>query len=99
VIEYGYIIYNAQVDKTTRQPQLETQLRVYRDGQPVFTGRFGPFNLQSQTDVKRLVGGGSLRLGNELAPGDYALQVIVVDKLAKTERRMTTQGSDFEIVK
>jgi len=99
VIEYGYIIYNAQLDKTTRQPLLETQLRVYRDGQPVFTGRFGPFNLQSQTDVKRLIGGGSLRLGNALAPGDYALQVIVVDKLAKTERRMTTQWIDFEIVK
>jgi len=38
-------------------------------------------------------------LGNDLQPGDYALQLIVTDKLAKEESRVVGQWIDFEIVK
>lgn len=64
-----------------------------------FAGRVNAFNPMAQPDVKRLVAGGSLRLGNELPPGDYVLQVIVADKLAKADHRLATQWIDFEIVK
>ncbi len=36
VIEYGYMIYNAQTEKATGRQQLETQLRLYRDGKQVY---------------------------------------------------------------
>jgi hypothetical protein len=32
-----------------------------------------------------------------LMPGNYALQVIVLDGLAKEDRRMATQSMDFEV--
>ena len=35
-----------------------------------------------------------LKLGGTMKPGDYVLQVVVTDKLAKTT---ATQWSDFEV--
>jgi len=99
VLQYGYLIFNAGVDKTTRQPQLITQVRLVRDGQVVFTGKELPFSTAGQTDLKRLTVGGALQIGSELAPGEYALQVIVSDLSAKEKYRTATQWIDFEIVK
>jgi hypothetical protein len=40
-----------------------------------------------------------LRLGTDLEPGEYVLQVIVTDNLAKEKYRVATQWMDFELVK
>ena len=98
-LEYAYMIYNARLDKATGRPQIETQLRLFRDGQQVFVGKVNAFNSGQQKDLTRLVAGGSLLLGNDLQPGDYALQLIVTDKLAREENRLSSQWIDFEIVK
>jgi hypothetical protein len=42
---------------------------------------------------------GRLRLGPDLTPGEYVLQVIVTDKLAKEKYRSATQWMDFELTK
>jgi VWFA-related protein len=99
VLEYGFVIYGAKPDKSTSRPDLATRLRLYRDGQLVYDGNLRPFDPRTQTDPRQLIAGGSLRLGNELTPGEYALQVIVVDKLAKEKDRLTTGWIDFEIVR
>ena len=99
LLDFGYVIYNAQLDRTTLRPQLTTQVRLFRDGQQVFTGKELPFNADRQTDLKRLVAGGRLRLGTNLQPGEYVLQVIVRDALAKEKYRTASQWIDFEIVK
>ncbi|MGA9770031.1 MAG: VWA domain-containing protein [Blastocatellia bacterium] len=99
VIEYGYMIYNAQPDKSTGQPQLETQLRLYRDGRQVYASPVKQLKTISDADKMRLVAGGSIRLGGDLTVGDYILQVVVTDKLGKDKKYVTTQWIDFEIVK
>jgi hypothetical protein len=99
LLDFGYVIYNAQLDRATLRPQLTTQVRLFRDGQPVFTGKELPFNADRQTDLKRLVAGGRLRLGTNLPPGEYVLQVVVRDALAKEKYRTASQWIDFEIVK
>ncbi|MBD0369645.1 MAG: VWA domain-containing protein [Pyrinomonadaceae bacterium] len=100
VMNYGYMIYNAQADKATRRPQLETQIRIFREGQLVFTGKVQPLDINGQSDLARLAAGGALRLGSDMPPGEYVLQVIVRDLLTKdAKRRTATQWIDFEIVK
>lgn len=100
-LDYGYRIFNAKLDKTTRYPQLTTQIRVYRDGREVYAGTPRPFAFDptEQPDAKRLGIAGGLRLGAEMVPGEYLLQVIVTDALASEKRRTVTQWIDFEIVK
>jgi VWFA-related protein len=97
-LDYRYAIYNAQPDPATNRPQVTTQMRLFRDGQPVFTGRVLPLDASQQEDVKRLGAGGRLRLGPDLTPGSYVLQVVVEDAKAKEKYRTATQWIDFEIV-
>ena len=95
-IMYGYEILNAEVDGD-HKTQLESQTRLFRDGQQVYEGKPNPLPMNGQPDPKRLVAGGTMKLGAQIAPGDYVLQVIVTDKLAKDKFRTATQWMDFEV--
>ncbi|MBA2524508.1 MAG: VWA domain-containing protein [Pyrinomonadaceae bacterium] len=99
VIEYGFSIYNAQIEKASGKPSIQFQVRLFRNGQPVFTGKEIPLDLSNQPDLKRLRVGAAIQLGAEMAPGEYVLQVVVTDLLAKEKRRVVSQWIDFEIVK
>ena len=99
VLNYGYIIYNAHLDKATGHPQLTTRVRLFREGKEVFSGKELSFNAGSQTDFKRLLVGGAIQMGADMAPGEYVLQVVITDALADEKHRTATQWMDFEIVK
>ncbi len=99
IAEYGYVIYNAKVDKATGREELATQLKLYREGRLVYDGGVRPFDPKERTDLGQLIAGGSVKLGNDLTPGEYALQVIVIDKLAKVKEQVATNWIDFEIVR
>jgi VWFA-related protein len=95
-IAYVYQVLNAQPDPQNH-PALQVQTRLFLDGKQVYLGKPAAFNVAGQPDPKRLVGTGSMRLGEKIAPGDYVLQVIVTDKLAKEKFRVAAQSMDFEI--
>lgn len=99
VMVYGLEIYNAQLDKQTAKPQLQTQVRLFRNGQLVFTGKEVAFDSSMQSDTKQLNLVGAMQLGTELAAGEYVLQLIVTDQLAKEKYRVASQWMDFEILK
>lgn len=98
-LEYGLLIYNAGLDKASGKPQLTTQVRLFRDGQQVFSGNALPFNPTGQTDLGRLIVAGALELGTDLPPGEYIFQIIVSNALATEKHRTATQWMDFEIIK
>jgi hypothetical protein len=98
-LQYSIIVYNARLDKATAKPQLRTQVRFFRDGALVFTGKEQPLSETSQPDLKRITVLGAVRLGGELIPGEYVLQITVTDPLADEKHRVATQWIDFEIVK
>lgn len=98
VVEYGLAIYNAELNKATRKPQVLTQVRLFRNGQLVFTGKESSPDT-NQPDLKRLEANGAIQLGSQMEPGEYILQVIVTDLLRKDKHRVVTQWTDFEVVK
>jgi VWFA-related protein len=99
VVEYGLAIYNAQVDRATGKPQLQTQVRLFRDGQPVFVGKEVLLDVSNQPDLRRLATNGAVQLASEMEPGEYVLQLVVTDLLRKDRYRVATQWLDFEVVK
>jgi VWFA-related protein len=99
LMSYNFMIFNAHLDKATNAPQLTTQVRLFRDGKPVFTGKENAFKATSQNDLKRLLAGGVIQLGTDLPPGEYVFQVIVNDQQASEKHRLASQWIDFEIVK
>jgi len=98
-LRYGFVIYNARLDRDSRALRLQVQLRLFRDGQPVFNGKLQPFVLNNPRDLSRLSAGGSITLGADMPPGEYALQVTVNDLLADVSHRSASQWIDFEITK
>jgi VWFA-related protein len=98
-LRYDFHIYNARPDPSTGRPRLQTQVRLFREGQPAYEGKVAPFDTTQQDDLRRLVAGGGVKLSRAAAPGHYALQVVVTDLLAKENRRAATQWIDFEIVR
>jgi len=97
-LSYGFYVYNAHVEKAGA-PQLMTQVILFRDGKPVFTGHPNPMPMDGQPDLKRLVGGGAIQLGTDLPPGDYVLQIIVTDTQADKKHQTASQWMDFAVVK
>jgi VWFA-related protein len=99
IMVYAMVIYNAQLDKASGKPQLQTQVRMFLNGQQVFNGKELPFDASDQPDLKRVPLGGAIQLGSAMAPGEYVFQIVVTDLLAKEKHRVATQWIDFEIVK
>ena len=98
VLQFAYAIYNASLDKSTQLPQLTTQIKLYREGKEVFAGKETVYEANGQADLQRLMAAGGLQLGG-LEEGEYVLQVIVRDMLAKEKQGTTTTWTDFEVVK
>jgi hypothetical protein len=95
---YAFNIYNARVHKDTGKPQLKTQLKMYRDGQLIFVGDEEAFSPLDQTDPKRLLGAGVVRMGSKMVPGEYVIQIVVTDLLAKQKENVTSQWIDFDVI-
>ena len=97
-VDYFFNVYNAEPDKATGRPHVQTQMRLFRDREQVYAGPLTEFNLDNQTDMKTLHAATRIRL-NALQPGEYVLQIVVTDALAPEKRRTATQWIDFEVVK
>ncbi len=98
VMTYALYIYNAKLDNTSR-PQLTAQVKLFRDGAEIFTGKETQFNPGQQTDMQRLVVAGAIKIGTDLTPGDYVIQIVVTDLLADQKHRVSTQWMDFQVLK
>lgn len=96
ILRYTTEIYNAKLDQT-KKPQLQTQIRLFRDGKLVLEGKPTPLNLEGQKDFTKMNFPGALSLGTAMKPGDYVLQIIVIDNLAKSQRKLASQWVQFEI--
>lgn len=97
-LEYSFVVYNARAAKDGR-PSLLSQTRLYHEGRLVFSGEERPATVEGQADLTRLTAGGRMSLGNGLPPGEYVLQVVVRDALARGEQATATQWIDFEVIK
>ncbi len=96
-IIYGYIVIHSKFGGPQKRPQIAVPLRLYRNGQELFAGKPQPVNQKLEDNPADLVGAGILRLGSELTPGEYLIQWIATDPLARKNRRQVSQWIDFEV--
>ncbi len=95
VLSYGFSIYNAKGGGAV--PKLSYRTRVYRDGKPVFDNPVKPI-VPATSDPKSVDFAAALSLGTAMVPGDYVLEITVIDNLAKGKENTSTQFVQFEIV-
>jgi len=79
-----------------KKPQLESQIRLYREGKLMYASRGSSVVSQAAEKGKQLVITGQMKL-NKITPGDYTLQVIVEDNLRHDKYRIAAQAMDFQV--
>ncbi|MDX6612796.1 MAG: hypothetical protein QOD75_1982 [Blastocatellia bacterium] len=77
------IVYNA-ARGSNGQPNLDAQIQISRNGQPVVTSPPRGVAIDATTDLARIVHGADIAL-QSLPPGRYRLQVTISDRIANTQ--------------
>ena len=96
VLRYASEIYNAKLERNS--PKLETRIRVFRNGKLFFDRKAAPFEPTGPATPGKFTFVAAMSLGTEIPVGDYVLQVVVVDTLAKKKNQLATQWVQFEVV-
>lgn len=94
---YNYAIYNAKT-VPGQGVKLQTYVRLFRDGKLIYESEPVHVNTAGQTDLAHIEDRGVLTIGSNLAPGDYVLQLVTTDSLAKEKNQIAAQSIDFEVV-
>jgi VWFA-related protein len=95
-LDYVYQILNAGAN-SAKPIDLQVHTRLFRDGQQVYEGKPMPLQIVTQQDPRHLLATGTMKLGVQMPPGDYVLQVIVIDALSGDKHRTAAQSTDFEV--
>jgi hypothetical protein len=75
------------------------RIRIFRDGKQIYVGEDTRLGLKTQPDWQRIHVAGSLRLAANVQPGEYMIQLLITDTLAKGKNGAAAQWADFEIVR
>lgn len=98
VYRYSVEIYNAALD-AAMQPNVETKVRVFREGKLIMDGPPKRFDPAGQADMGSLRFFGALAIGAQMEPGEYILQIVVIDHVSKEKRLIASQFVQFEVIK
>jgi hypothetical protein len=96
ILRYGFEVYNAKLD-AAKKPNLTAQIRVFREGKLMLEGKQNAVEFLGQTDMQRIKSAGAINLASKMPAGDYILQIIITDNLAKEKRKISTRFVQFEI--
>src|SRR6185369_2082214 len=83
VLRYGFEVYNAKPDGKTIK--LETQANILQSDKVVVQGNVSKFESVDLSTVPRV--SGAISLGQDLKPGEYALEVTVRDVITKQTQK------------
>jgi hypothetical protein len=95
-LDFTCQIFNARLDRSTRKPAIDTEVRVFRGQQQVFATEPRRLDVASAGSA-RATAKGNMPLG-AFEPGSYALQFVVRDTLAKESRGVAAQWIDFDVI-
>jgi VWFA-related protein len=95
---FAYNVYNA-ANETGKLRNLVMNTRIFRDDKVVYSGPEVPISAANQTDLSRLFVNSVLKLGPDLEPGNYYLEVVVTEKDTKEKAEPVIQWIDFQIEK
>ncbi len=96
-VAYAYQVLNARAG-AGGSFQVEARATLYRGGRALGSSPSLPVNTKGQPDPKRLAVTNEFRLGKQLPPGEYVLEIVVTDGNAPERQRSISQAATFEVV-
>jgi hypothetical protein len=70
-------------------PNVETEVKLYRGGGPVASVPASPVEIKNAGD--KLFLSGSMRIPDDLAPGNYTMEVLAYDRLEASKKKQVAQ--------
>jgi VWFA-related protein len=95
-IGWQFQIFNARKG-SDQMPNVSVETRIFREGTEMARSEPMPVPFPANTAPDHLAASGKLLLSSKFVPGDYALQVIVTDNLAKKKNSVVFQSVDFSV--
>jgi VWFA-related protein len=96
-VAYACLLYGAKFEPGTSNSKVEVELKFFHDGMRVFASQ--PIAIDSpkgsEDDIAIV---GKFKLPAAFTPGEYALELIVRDKLAEPKFSVATQWVDLTVV-
>lgn len=96
-LRYGIDIYNSRADSSGNR-QLSKRIKIYKDGKEYYTSQEIPVSIAERPSAGGVTTTGTVKLGPYMPLGEYVLQVIVMDALAKEKSKVASQVVSFDIV-
>jgi VWFA-related protein len=97
-ILWGLVAINPKLKGTPQKSSLTSQVRLYRNGKLFYTGPVRTAQGDMMLDPQHVLEAGILRLGGQLIPGEYLMQVTVTDRFGRKKDAVRSQWSDFDVV-
>jgi VWFA-related protein len=96
ILRFGVELLNLK-NSGNKQSDLRIQSRVFHDRDLVFQSKETKPDLNSLSPTGSYLHNDAIELGQNLLPGDYVLQIVVIDQAAK-KKNVTTQYVQFEVI-
>jgi hypothetical protein len=93
-LSYDSAIFGEFVDRSKSEPKLEMEVRVFRGSDRIFSSQPIPVPAQEPPGIHAA---GEIRLPAAMAPGNYAVQLLVYDPEQKRVQP-AEQWTDFTLV-
>jgi hypothetical protein len=95
-VTYIYTMFNIRPDADKRS-RLDSRVRILREGEEIYASDVTSVTSEPLPDPTRQTRRGSIHLLPNAKPGNYRLELMVVDKLEAAAPRSVTQSIDFEV--
>lgn len=94
VLRFGVEVYNSKLRPD--QLQVNLQARLYKEDKLIYQSKETPIAGNSEVFEEQAVFTDAVKLGDQLEPGDYIVQVVAIESVGK--RKIATQWVQFEVV-
>ena len=92
-LRFLFFTYNSEPSTIDGKPDVAIQIQIVRDNQPVITSALRKMSTDGVADLARLPYAAEVSL-NALIPGQYVLQITVIDRVSK---QSISQQTHFEV--
>lgn len=96
-LHFACEIFGAKDPQPPAASKVEMEVRLYREGNPVFQTQ--PLPVPPAKASAQHILSGEFQLSADITPGDYAIELVAYDRLASPMRQIASQWADLTVVK
>jgi hypothetical protein len=95
VVHFDCEIFGVQTGRPPGAPKVDMEIRLFRGAGPLFDSK--PLAVTTASLSEHLLTG-NMKIGGDIQPGDYTMQLVAYDRLASPKRQVATQWIDLTVV-